>query len=129
MRSPFLFLVFMALTCRGQMLQPQQDEDPFFIEEPDNVTVIAGKKVLLKCVIGNARGRSVQWTFDNFGLGQDRGLAVWPHLRMVGANLQSKSLFFIANTSEYVRYIQKIPSRSNSADQWSREIIEYRLPG
>ena len=91
MRLLFL-MVFMALTCRGQTLQdqpPRGDEAPFFRQEPDNVTVIAGKKVLLKCVIGNARGRAVQWTFDNFGLGLDRGLTDWPHLRMVGANPQS----------------------------------------
>lgn len=66
-------------------------EDPFFIEEPDNVTVITGKKVMLQCVIGNGNGRSAQWTFDNFGLGLDRGLTDWPHLRMVGANPKSKS--------------------------------------
>ena len=96
-RSPFLFLVFMTLTTRGQMLPstPNNESDkPFFVEEPDNITVIAGKKVILRCVVGNAKGRPVQWTFDNFGLGQDRGLSVYPQLRMIGPNPQSKSIFY-----------------------------------
>ena len=67
--------------------------DPFFIQEPENVTVIAGKQVMLKCVVGNGQDRKVQWTFDDFGLGVDRRLSDWPHLRMVGANPKSK--FFL----------------------------------
>ena len=71
----------------------QSDPDtPFFVEEPDNITIIAGKKALLRCVVGNVNGRPVQWTFDNFGLGVDRGLSDYPQLRMVGANPQSKSI-------------------------------------
>ena len=96
-RSPTLcFLVFMTLTSQGQMLpagHAQADPDtPFFEEEPDNITIIAGKKALLRCVVGNVNGRPVQWTFDNFGLGVDRGLSDYPQLRMVGANPQSKSI-------------------------------------
>lgn len=89
------FLLIFALcspNTLGQKLPPHNNE-PFFVEEPDNVTVIAGKKVLLKCVVGNTQGRPVQWTFDNFGLGLDRGLTDWPHLRMVGANPKSKSIY------------------------------------
>lgn len=72
----------------------QADPDtPFFVEEPDNITIIAGKKALLRCVVGNVNGRPVQWTFDNFGLGVDRGLSDYPQLRMVGANPQSKPMF------------------------------------
>ena len=75
---------------------PRDSDQPFFIEEPDNVTVIAGRKVLLRCVVGgNGNGRPVQWTFDNFGLGVDRGLSDYPQLRMVGANPKSKSNCFI----------------------------------
>ena len=110
----------MTLTSQGQMLPAgpaqtspaQADPDtPFFVEEPDNITIIAGKKALLRCVVGNVNGRPVQWTFDNFGLGVDRGLSDYPQLRMVGANPQSKSililflgneslLFLVANQSE-----------------------------
>ena len=91
----------MTLTSQGQMLpagptqisHAQADPDtPFFVEEPDNITIIAGKKALLRCVVGNVNGRPVQWTFDNFGLGVDRGLSDYPQLRMVGANPQSKSI-------------------------------------
>lgn len=85
-----LFLLLLASSVTLTLSQ-QIHNEPFFIEEPDNVTIIAGKKVLLKCVVGNTRGRPVQWTFDNFGLGLDRGLTDWPHLRMVGANPASKS--------------------------------------
>ena len=76
-----------------QTSHAQTDSDtPFFVEEPDNITIIAGKKALLRCVVGNVNGRPVQWTFDNFGLGVDRGLSDYPQLRMVGANPQSKSI-------------------------------------
>ena len=76
-----------------QTSHAQADPDtPFFVEEPDNITIIAGKKALLRCVVGNVNGRPVQWTFDNFGLGVDRGLSDYPQLRMVGANPQSKSI-------------------------------------
>ena len=87
MLKAFLFFCFLVYLTSGQRLS----QDPFFIEEPENVTIITGKKVILKCVIGNANGRSAQWTFDNFGLGLDRGLTDWPHLRMVGASPKSKS--------------------------------------
>ena len=87
MLKAFLFFCSLVYLTSGQRLSP----DPFFIEEPENVTIITGKKVILKCVIGNANGRSAQWTFDNFGLGLDRGLTDWPHLRMVGASPKSKS--------------------------------------
>ena len=64
---------------------------PFFIHEPENVTVIAGKRVMLKCVVGkNELNRNVQWTFNDFGLGIDRRLSDWPHLRMVGNNPNGK---------------------------------------
>ena len=89
----------MTLTSQGQMLpagHAQSDPDtPFFDEEPDNITIIAGKKALLRCVVGNVNGRPVQWTFDNFGLGVDRGLSDYPQLRMVGANPQSKSILIL----------------------------------
>ena len=90
MLKAFLFFCSLVYLTSGQRLSP----DPFFIEEPENVTIITGKKVILKCVIGNANGRSAQWTFDNFGLGLDRGLTDWPHLRMVGASPKSKSKLF-----------------------------------
>ena len=96
-KSPFYlcFLVLVALKCHGQKLPNKSTEiEPFFIDQPDNVTIVSGKKVLLKCVVGNTQGRSVQWTFDNFGLGLDRGLTDWPHLRMVGANPKSKSFLY-----------------------------------
>ena len=81
----------------GQSLPetPRNSDQPFFVEEPDNITVISGKKVLLRCVVGNGNGRPVQWTFDNFGLGVDRGLSDYPQLRMVGANPKSKSCHYL----------------------------------
>lgn len=97
-----LWLTFCA--CRGQSFARREDnQEPFFIEEPDNVTIIAGKKVLLKCMVGNTQGRPVQWTFDNFGLGLDRGLRDWPHLRMVGVNPQSKSIILASYTACVLR--------------------------
>ena len=90
----FILLVSVPVTViRGQRLHSASDE-PFFIQEPDNVTVISGKSVVLKCVVGNSQNRKVQWTYDDFGLGVDRKLSDWDHLQMIGANPQSKFSFY-----------------------------------
>ena len=78
------------VVSRGQHMPSMGSTDPFFIQEPENVTVIAGKRVMLKCVVGNSQERKVQWTQNDFGLGVDRKLNDWPHMRMVGAHPQSK---------------------------------------
>ena len=87
---------------------PRNSDQPFFVEEPDNITVISGRKVLLRCVVGgNGNGRPVQWTFDNFGLGVDRGLSDYPQLRMVGANPKSKSISLFSKTLDQVFCFEK----------------------
>jgi hypothetical protein len=94
-----LLISLLALAgVRGQQLPSSGSSptDPFFIEEPDNVTVIAGKNVLLKCLTGNSRGRKVQWTYDDFGLGNDRRLIDWTNLRMVGQDLESRFTNFFS---------------------------------
>ena len=97
----FILLVTCVPVIRGQRLHSASDE-PFFIQEPDNVTVISGKSVVLKCVVGNSQNRKVQWTYDDFGLGVDRKLSDWDHLQMIGANPQSKCsslLFYVCINS------------------------------
>ena len=94
-----VLLSCVAGVIRGQKFASSTSEatatGPFFIHEPENVTVIAGKRVMLKCVVGkNDLNRKVQWTFDDFGLGVDRRLSDWPHLRMVGNNPNGKKIFF-----------------------------------
>ena len=99
-RLVYNFMNFIVLSScvagviRGQKFASSVSEataDPFFIHEPENVTVIAGKRVMLKCVVGkNELNRNVQWTFNDFGLGIDRRLSDWPHLRMVGNNPNGK---------------------------------------
>ena len=93
----FVLSSCVAGVIRGQNFAASASEapGPFFIHEPENVTVIAGKRVMLKCVVGNNDlNRKVQWTFDDFGLGVDRRLSDWPHLRMVGNNPNGKKIFF-----------------------------------
>ena len=115
LKAIFLVCLFLGLTS-GQRLS----QDPFFVEEPENVTIITGKKVMLKCVIGNANGRSAQWTFDNFGLGLDRGLTDWPHLRMVGASPKSKS------KCKHFDFPEK-SARSIFSFNWKVQLIKWSL--
>uniref|UniRef100_A0ABM5F3A1 Kin of IRRE-like protein 1 n=1 Tax=Pogona vitticeps TaxID=103695 RepID=A0ABM5F3A1_9SAUR len=55
-----------------------------FIEEPEDQTVVAGKRTVLSCVVLNYSG-IVQWTKDGLALGMGQGLKAWPRYRIVGA--------------------------------------------
>jgi hypothetical protein len=65
---------------------------PYFIEEPENVTTRLGQRVELDCRVGNANpNSSVQWTQDDFGLGTKELMHLWPNLRVIDTNPESKS--------------------------------------
>ena len=65
---------------------------PYFIEEPENVTTRLGQRVELGCRVGNANpNSSVQWTQDDFGLGTKELMHLWPNLRVIDTNPESKS--------------------------------------
>ena len=67
---------------------------PYFIEEPENVTTRLGQRVVLGCRVGNANANSsVQWTRDDFGLGTKELMHVWPNLRVIDTNPESKSFY------------------------------------
>ena len=51
-----------------EIYQPSQQQ--FFIERPQNLTVIEGESVTLRCKIGNLAGK-VQWSTDGFAMGYD----------------------------------------------------------
>ena len=92
-------LAFAVKAARGQVVDYSlygEDEDlPFFIDEPENITTRVDEKVILKCRIGNTQDKSAQWTRNGFGLGQERALNDWPNLRMIGHNKKSKtSIYF-----------------------------------
>ncbi|KAJ7307170.1 hypothetical protein JRQ81_009156 [Phrynocephalus forsythii] len=55
-----------------------------FIEEPEDQTVVAGKRIVLSCVVLNYSG-IVQWTKDGLALGMGQGLKAWPRYQITGA--------------------------------------------
>ena len=60
-----------------------------FIEEPFDVHRRIGQKVVLPCKVANRNGGRVQWTRDDFGLGQSRSTD-FPRYTVIGNNLDSK---------------------------------------
>jgi len=52
-----------------QAMQPAAQQ--YFIERPENLTVVEGHSVTLKCTIGSLAGK-VQWTADGFALGYEQ---------------------------------------------------------
>ncbi len=92
------FLLLLTILALAKVALGQDDygnyeyeDTPFFIEEPQNVTTRIDEKVILKCRIGNTKGKSAQWTRNGFGLGQDRALSEWDNLRMMGRDRNSKT--------------------------------------
>jgi hypothetical protein len=63
------------VTCHG--------EQQYFIKEPEDITVIAGQKVVLPCKVEFKQGL-LQWTKDGFGLGVNRDLPGYLTYSMVG---------------------------------------------
>ena len=56
------------LSQMTEIYQPSQQQ--FFVERPQNLTVIEGESVTLRCKIGNLAGK-VQWSTDGFAMGYD----------------------------------------------------------
>ena len=54
----------------SEMLSYQPSHSQFFVERPQNLTVIEGESVTLRCKIGNLAGK-VQWSTDGFAMGYD----------------------------------------------------------
>jgi len=58
-------------------------EQQHFIQEPEDITAIAGQKVVLPCKVEFKQGL-LQWTKDGFGLGVNRDLPGYSTYTMVG---------------------------------------------
>ena len=69
-------------------------KDPKFIEEPGDLTARVGENVVLPCKVANRNGGRVQWTRDDFGLGQSRDTD-FPRYTVIGNNMDSKPHSFI----------------------------------
>ncbi|XP_076457833.1 nephrin-like [Babylonia areolata] len=67
-----------------------------FIERPQNISVIQGESVVLKCVVADRVG-NVQWVKDGFALGFDRNIPGYPTYSVVGTESRKFNLM-IANT-------------------------------
>eukprot|EP00092_Neocalanus_flemingeri_P012317 GFUD01013277.1.p1 GENE.GFUD01013277.1~~GFUD01013277.1.p1 ORF type:complete len:334 (+),score=72.65 GFUD01013277.1:208-1209(+) len=74
--SNLVIIIFSISVCRG--------EDQYFIKEPEDVTAIAGQKVILPCNVEHKQGL-LQWTKDGFGLGVNRDLPGYSTYSLVGA--------------------------------------------
>ena len=94
-------LFILTLFVHGQDNVVPDDQEPYFIEEPYDITIKENSRTVLPCrVAGLTRkivdggGGHVQWTRGGFGLGTGRQLDDWPHFRMIGQNLESKNTFY-----------------------------------
>uniref|UniRef100_A0A671NIL6 Kin of IRRE-like protein 1 n=1 Tax=Sinocyclocheilus anshuiensis TaxID=1608454 RepID=A0A671NIL6_9TELE len=63
---------------RGQMNVP----GPRFSQEPADLSVVVGERVVLSCVVFNYTG-IVQWTKDGLALGIGEDLRAWPRYRVL----------------------------------------------
>ncbi|KAM9299525.1 kin of IRRE-like protein 2 [Gastrophryne carolinensis] len=54
-----------------------------FAQQPSDLVVVAGKSVILPCVVIGYRG-TVQWTMDGLALGAERDLPGWSRYSIVG---------------------------------------------
>jgi len=59
--------------------------EQYFVKQPEDVTVVAGEKAILTCIVDFKEG-SLQWTKDGFGLGTNRSLPGYPKYTMVGSD-------------------------------------------
>lgn len=70
LRTIIIFIIlqngYTAINLAELSLQPVYQQH--FIEQPQNLTVIEGESVTLKCKIGNLGGK-VQWSTDGFAMG------------------------------------------------------------
>jgi len=73
---PLLLLLLLSLLCPVQTVQQ-------FLVQPSDTSVLRGDRVVLPCRV-RAKNGALQWTRDEFGLGQDRSLPGFPRMRMVG---------------------------------------------
>ena len=69
-----------------------------FSSEPGDVVVKEGEAVRLDCVVSDKEG-TLQWTKDDFGLGETRELAGFSRYRMVGVESDGEWHLEIRNVS------------------------------
>lgn len=63
-----------------------------FAIEPQDQTAIVGSRVTLPCRVVGKVGR-LQWTKDDFGLGEHRQLQGYDRYRMIGSDDEGNSSF------------------------------------
>ena len=69
-----------------------------FSSEPGDIVVKEGADVRLDCVVKDKEG-TLQWTKDDFGLGETRELAGFSRYKMVGAEREGEWHLEIKNVS------------------------------
>lgn len=70
-----IIIILSIIICHG--------EQQYFIKEPEDITAIAGQKIVLPCKVEFKQGL-LQWTKDGFGLGVKRDLPGYSTYSMVG---------------------------------------------
>lgn len=79
-KSVFWLCFVVAVLTKKQLQQ-------VFNREPSDVAATLGGKVILPCQVEN-KGGVLQWTRDEFGLGQKRSLPGFPRMAMVGDDME-----------------------------------------
>lgn len=85
----------------GISLQQHQHQPQKFAMEPQDQTAIVGSTVTLPCRVVNRVG-SVQWTRDDFALGNHRNLSDYVRYSMTGSDEEGEFLFFFCWKNGYL---------------------------
>uniref|UniRef100_A0A0N5A4B9 Ig-like domain-containing protein n=1 Tax=Parastrongyloides trichosuri TaxID=131310 RepID=A0A0N5A4B9_PARTI len=70
------------------------------IEGPVNTTVPLGSTVVLRCQVENQEGK-VQWVAQGYGLGTERDLPLFNHMRMIGSPTKGEYDLEITNVTNW----------------------------
>ena len=89
-----IILLFMCVSSRATASIVQ-----LFVTEPEDISVVEGKSVILPCSVTNKAG-VLQWTKDDFGLGTARELDGYERYRMVGDDDNTYNLEIMNATVE-----------------------------
>lgn len=93
--TTYLFiLLFIGLNCRGVTSSKSSANGlrQRFANQPSPQTAVIGSTVVLPCRVINMIGE-LQWTRDDFGLGNERELVAFKRYKMIGSHEEGEVAF------------------------------------
>lgn len=80
--------------------------------EPQDQTAVVGSRVTLPCRVMGKIG-ALQWTKDDFGLGQHRNLSGFERYSMVGSDEEGTRVLSILFISDHLNYTKLLEYKGN----------------